>query len=97
MAKTATRSRSRGSWRIPGSYRRAPLPTPIPHGYAIHEASSEPQAHGNGAYTVPGTRWGIAGWRPEDGLAEIDPGHVLAVALAVDLEAELVTRVRRPA
>lgn len=42
---------------------------------------------------LPGTRWGIAGWR-SDGLGVVDRAHVAAVALAVDLEAELVERLR---
>ena len=42
---------------------------------------------------LPGIRWGIAGWR-SDGLGVVDRGHVAAVALAVDLEAELVERLR---
>lgn len=41
----------------------------------------------------PGTRWGIAGWR-SDGLGVVDRAHLAAVALAVDLEAELISRLR---
>lgn len=42
---------------------------------------------------LPRTRWGIAGWR-SDGWGVVERSHVAAVALAVDLEADLIDRVR---
>jgi hypothetical protein len=60
-------------------------------GWPDREPRAGDSARGGETAALPGTRWGVAAVR-SDGLGVVERGHVAAVALAVDLEAELVER-----
>ena len=68
--------------------------TRIPRDLGSAAASSTPESHTLGAYSVPGVRWGAREVGPGN-WSSVPRDHVAAVALADALERDLVDRARR--